>query len=276
MDRSFNLHDMSFQFCLGGTPLEPQEAMALFSATTAGSGKKPMIELDHLIDFNNLDPGKLFELAINKQNEELASLAWKISIQQTKKDSSKQSAQRTSTKLKVLDGAVKTSETELDDIISYLNRTTSYATLGVAMLLKATSEKEWVTLRETAVNFANDLMKNGSNVSCKFFRGFELRNGKLSPIDMSSGMERKRTFHVSPMYLALREGLVYCTKHNLLQHKRMLSVGATNSGMTSPQIDNTRRIYYKISAAERGKQLVGMWGDLDRYIAKSFEMQTAS
>jgi hypothetical protein len=126
------------------------------------------------------------------------------------------------------------------------------------------------------VTFANDLMKNGSNVSCNFLRGFELRNGELSPIDISSGMERKRTFHVSPMYLALREGLVYCTKHNLLQYKRMLSVGATHSGVTSPQIDNTRRIYYKISATERGKQLVEMWGDLDRYIAKSFEIQAAS
>lgn len=274
MDKSFKPFDMNFQFRLGGTLLEPQEAVALFSATTSDSNKKPMIDLDHVIDFDALDPGKLFELAVNKQNEDLASLAWKISIQQTKGTASKQKATHVSPKFKVLEGTSNT--LDLDEIIAYLNRTSCYCTLGVAMLLKVTNEKEWVTLRETAIMFANNLMTKGSSKSCKFLRGFELRNGVLSPIDLSSGMERRKTFHVSPMYLALREGLVYCTKHNLLQHKRMLSVGATNSGLTSPQIDNTRRIYYKISATSRGKELVEMWGDIDRYIAKNFEMQAAS
>ena len=273
MGGSFKPFDMNFQFRLGGTLLEPQEAVALFSATTSDSDKKPMIDLDHVIDFDALDPGKLFELAVNKQSEDLASLAWKISIQQTKGTAPKQKAKHASPKLKVLEGA--STVLDLDEIIAHLNRTSRYSTLGVAMLLKVTSEKEWVTLRETAIMYANDLMAKGSSKSCKFLRGFELRNGVLSPIDPSSGIERRKTFHVSPMYLALREGLVYCTKHDLLHHKRMLSVGATNSGATSPQIENTRRIYYKISATERSKQLVEMWGDIDRYIAKNFEMLAA-
>jgi len=259
---------MNFQFCLAGTPIEPHEAVALLEIAAPKGSSKPMIDISTIIDTKELNASKLFELAVSKQNQDLASLAWKISVQQ------KQPATFGAPKLKVV-SSVK--EPTLEGIIEQLNGTNSYCALGTAMLLKATSFKQWVTLRETATYFAGEIVnKKLGFPTSKFLRGFEMVEGKPTPIDLSSGIERKHTFHVSPMYIALREGLVYCKKHGLVEQKQMLSVGAPYSKNSSLQIDSTRRIYYKINCSKRGLQLVEMWADMDRYIEKNFELQAVS
>jgi len=207
---------MNFQFCLAGTPIEPHEAVALLEIAAPKGSSKPMIDISTIIDTKELNASKLFELAVSKQNQDLASLAWKISVQQ------KQPATFGAPKLKVV-SSVK--EPTLEGIIEQLNGTNSYCALGTAMLLKATSFKQWVTLRETATYFAGEIVnKKLGFPTSKFLRGFEMVEGKPTPIDLSSGIERKHTFHVSPMYIALREGLVYCKKHGLVEQKQMLSV----------------------------------------------------
>lgn len=248
------------------------EAEALLRATK-GETSNPVIDITALIDAENLDASKLFEMAVSKKQQDLASLAWKISMQQTKP--SKVTEFSTPAKLRLMEKDEKTYD--LGEIIDHLNKSQSYSTLGVAMLLKATSTKQWVTLRETATFFANELFKQRHLApTSKFLRGFQVIDGGLSPVDMSSGLERRYTFHVSPMYIALREGLVYCKKHGLVEQKRMLSVGAPYSKTPSKSSDSTRRIYYKISATTQGKQIVDLWGDLDEYIMKKFEVQAAA
>jgi len=259
---------MNFQFCLAGTPIEPHEAVALLEVAGHKGHSAPVIEISTLIDTRNLNASKLFELAVSKQNQDLASLAWKISLQQ------KQPSSFTTPKLKVVSSA---KEPALEEIIEQLNRTNSYCALGTAMLLKAASSDEWVTLRETATQFACEIVNRKLGfATSKFLRGFDMVDGKPNPIDLSSGIERKYTFHVSPMYIALREGLVYCKKHGLVEQKKMLSMGAPYSKNSSPQIESTRRIYYKIKTSDRGRQLVEMWADMDRYIEKNLELQAAS
>lgn len=267
---------MNFQFRLGGVPLETSEAAALLNMSN-GSSKAPVIDLETLIGHDALDAGKLFEMAVSKQDQSLASLAWKISIQQQNKTTTKKPE---TPKLKV----VRTAHSDLEDleeIIEYLNNSSSYSAMGVAMLLRAASRKEWITLRATAIQFANQmwsssLTKKGFAMNSKMFRGFEFTNGSLSPVDLSSGVERRNTFHVSPMYIALREGLIYCKQQNLVEQEKCVSVGAPYATKKSPQADSTRRIYYRIKASERGKELTSMWADLDRYIEKTFELQAAS
>ena len=263
---------MNFQFALAGIPIEMAEAEALLKATR-GAATTPVIDIGSLIDSQNLDAAKLFEMAVSNKQQDLASLAWKVSMQQNKVGVATSFA-KPNRKLKLVEGSTKA--TQLEEIIDHLNKSRSYASLGVAMLLKATNTKQWVTLRETATFFANELFKQRQAYpASKFMRGFQVMDGGLSPVDMSSGLERKHTFHVSPMYIALREGLIYCKNHELVEQKRMLSVGAPYAQSPSKNSDSTRRIYYKISASERGKQLVDMWADLDEYIMKNFEVQAA-
>ena len=70
---------MTFQFLLNGTPLEQSEAATLIK-TVKNSRSAPTIELSEVFDTSKLDSKSLFELAVDKGSQELASLAWKISV----------------------------------------------------------------------------------------------------------------------------------------------------------------------------------------------------
>jgi hypothetical protein len=258
---------MNIQFSLAGTALNSEEALALLESTK-GKGSNSVIELERIIDINELDANVLFQTAVATGDQNLASLAWKISVS---KKTEPQPVKETP-KLTLVTPAKKLQD--LDSIIDYLNKTSSYTSTGVAMLLKMSAGKEWFTLRETAIHFANTIFaEDRMLITSKFFRGFEYVDGKLSPIDYNGKIERKKTFHVSPMYIALREGLVYCTRNELLEQVRVLSVGAPYVDQPTPSVQATRRVYYKIRATERGKQLAEMWADLDRYIVRNFAAQ---
>jgi hypothetical protein len=259
---------MNFQFRIGGTILEQNEAEALLSATKNGT-VPTIIDLNPVLTHAEMDAAKLFELAVTQKNQDLASLAWKISVQQQQEAKTKESPKTPQLTLVSYE-----KQKNLDAIIHHLNNTTSYRSLGVAMLLKATKEKEWVTLREVATQFANEMWPNVSR-NCKLLRGFEHRGGKLTPVDLSSGIERRHTFHVSPLYIALREGLLYCKSQDLMEQKKMLSVGAPYAKTADPRTESTRRIYYKIKATSRGEALTELWADIDRYIQKGFITQEA-
>lgn len=259
---------MNFQFRIGGTILEQNEAEALLSATK-NSSTPTIIDLNPVLSHAQMDAGKLFELAVTQKNQDLASLAWKISVQQQQEAKKKETAK--TPKLTLVSYEKQQS---LESIIEHLNNTTSYRSLGVAMLLKATKEREWVTLREVATEFANEMWPRVST-NCKLLKGFEHKAGKLTPVDLSSGIERRYTFHVSPLYISLREGLIYCKSQNLMEQKKMLSVGAPYAKTTDPRTESTRRIYYKIKATERGEALAELWADIDRYIQKGFQIQQA-
>lgn len=265
---------MNFQFCFNGTPLEPHEAIALFEASSNAPGKsKPTIELNSLIDSKNLSASKLFELAVNNKSQELASLAWKISVQQDQPRV--KSAAFSAPKAKT--SKPEQSNETLEDIIEYLNQTNTYTSLGVAMLLTATHSTEWVTLRQTAIHFVNEVIcKKPHLITSKFLRGFEWDGERYMPVDLSSGRKRRDTFHVAPLYIALREGLVYCKEHGLVDQVKLLSIGAPYSKNDSPSVNSTRRMYYKIKASERGQDLIKMWADLDRYLEKNFDFHAAS
>lgn len=266
--QSCTVFDMNFQFAFNGTPIEPHEAVALLEASSTKGPSKPVIDISNLIDSRDLDAGKLFEMAVSNQNQGLASLAWKISVQQNQARPRKVQAPVAHSSSKIL--AAETDS--IENIIEHLNSTTTYTSLGVALLLRATSDKEWVTLREAAIHYVNDIIldKLGLNNS-KFLRGFEWTGEQYMPVDLSSGQKRRNTFHVSPLYISLREGLVYCKKHELVNQKKMLSVGALYTKSPSPSVDSTRRLYYKIKASERGQQMIKMWADMDRYIEKVLE-----
>lgn len=260
---------MNFQFCFNGTPIEPSEAVALLEATSGKDRNGSIIDISNFIDSKNLDANKLFELSVSSKNQGLASLAWKISIQQSQAKPSSGDTQN----IKAIVAPSNNKTNNLEDIIEHLNSTTSYTALGVALILNATKDKEWVTLRGVASDVVNEILSEKLHLTkSKFFRGFESQGGVYTPLDLSSGHKRKYTFHVSPLYISLREGLVYCKTHGLVEQKKLLSTGAPYAKNSSPSADSTRRLYYKIKASERGHELIKLWADLDRYIEKTIRI----
>jgi len=265
------LSDMNFQFCLKGTPIDQNEAAALMTATR-GASKKPLnIELSNLLDFNTVDSKKLFELAVENNNQALASLAWKVSVDQ--KQQLPQLHKVISPKSVRVTPVHKNHD--VVELIDKMVQSTAYPFVGAAMILKAASDKEWITLRETALTFANSMwvMPTISRNS-RFFRGLAMENGKLTTLNQSAGVPRRMTFHVSPIYLSLREGLVFCTKEGLVEQRQMHSTGCTDKErVVSKSISKMKRMYYKVRLTAKGRELCGHWGDMEHYITQQFSHQ---
>lgn len=281
VDKSTKYFDMSLKFGLAGAVLEPNEAMMLLATVDPSLGSSDIIPLDALIDVTRLNAQDLFDLSVKQKNQALASLAWKVSIS---KESAPVSMRRNAAPEIIAHKKKKVTkyETPIDTLLEQLNTNSSYAFTGAAMLLKALkdSEGDSITLRQAAVDVANQMWATyGPEIkvrNSKFFKGFEYTDGLLKPVVMSSGIDRKHTFHVSPMYIALREGLLYAQSHGLVDKVKLMSVGAPYVDNPSTSKNSTRRMYYKIKLTERGKKLISMWGDLENYVQKVFQEQKAS
>lgn len=269
---------MNIQFSVAGTPLDSSEALALLNVAAKAGTNSNTIELTDLIDVSSLDANQLFQTAVATENSTLASLAWKISVGKWKQPTTGSGANGNESKPAPKLSIVKPRgfEKDLGSIIEHLNKSSSYSSLGAAIILQQAASVEWSTIRETAIKFVNTMWRAKPETrGCKMYRGFSLVNGELTPIDFNSGVERKQTFHVSPAYIALREGLLFCTNNGLVQTKRAISIG---NYMETKQrnTEQMRRIYYRFKATQRGQDLIEMWADMDRYIDKGFASQLAS
>ncbi len=274
MDRSHHF-DMNFQFCLQGVPLESSEASALIDATRNGRKNPISIELTNLIDFGKVDSKRLFDLAVETNNKELASVAWKVSVEQRLTQT--KFIRRDPVKLSVVSSPSKLNYVE--NLIETLVKSNTYSHAGAAMLLQAASQKEWVTIRETALLFANTMWDNKEVPrDSKFFRGFIPTREGLTTLDLGTGVSRKDTFHVSPIYIGLREGLLLCLREGLVEQRKVLSTGAVNKkGKPVPSnVSKMQRVYYKVKLTGRGQELCDKWGDMDLYISQQFSHQVAS
>jgi hypothetical protein len=270
---------MAFKFELGGAVLEPTEAMMLITTMASQGDSVKLIPLDTIININELNAQTLFDLSIKQKNQALASLAWKVSVSKAQTvPTAKVVAKPEIVSYKKK--AVKQTHFNylpLEDIIEHLNTSTSYCSTGVSMLLKALKQTDSVTLRQVAVNVANEMWNAHPALrNSKFFKGFEFKQGRLDPIVLSSGIDRKHTFHVSPIYIALREGLLYCQSQGLVDKVKLISVGAPYVENPSASVNSTRRAYYKVRPTERGRELLSVWGDIDNYVYKAFQSQKAS
>jgi hypothetical protein len=264
--------NMPFQFLLGNTPIKQTEAVALLAAT-GEYGQGPIeIELTKIFDLRKLDSQRLFELSVREQNQDLASLAWKISIQKSGEGqgnlSNRRSAPvvRNGAHAKVLKEGATTEE-----LIEKLNAHSSYWSAGAALLLRSCSS-DWVTLREAATDYVNMLWRNTSvRETCLAFKGFErnLNVGEWEPVDTAGSADRKRTFHVSPVYIGMREGLIWCRNHGLVEQEKAVSVGSLRDDAHT-KAEYMQRVYYKVRATEKGSSMVNSWGDIDDYIDRVF------
>lgn len=266
---STHLLKMNFQFLLQGTPIEKEEAAALFKATRSSKDDCYPIDLEKVIDMKVIDSKKLFELAVEKKIPDLASLAFKVSLASNGSNSAprRRSANRNARRM----SKVRSSAPE--EIIDLLNRTSSYWATGAASILLETSSTEWCTLREIAVSIVNTLDKQARIPrNSVLFRGFIQTENGWEPQDISDGVQRKDTYPVSPVYIGLREGLIWCVKNNLVEQKSLMSVSPTQEGNKGTM----SRIFYKIKATESANEVVALWADLPNYIESFYRARRSA
>jgi hypothetical protein len=255
--------NMSFQFLLESTPIKQAEAVALLAAT-GEYGEGPIaIELSKVFDLRRIDSKKLFELSIEKGNPELASLAWKISVQKPDKAIGKIAAPvRNGAHLKI------SSPDTPDHLIEVLNSYSGYWSAGAALLLSKSADDEWTTLKEIATSYVNSLWRETeASETCVAFRGFwrNERSDVWVPADTKPGAERKNSFHVSPVYIGLREGMLWCRNHGLIEQEKGISVGSLRENV-APKAEHMQRMFYQVRATDKGKEMVKAWGDVDDYV----------
>jgi hypothetical protein len=260
---------MNFHFRLQGALIEPQEAFALLNATSSNSLKVPEIDLDKVIDIKNINSDSLFKMSVETNNSDLAALAWKVSVAQRNKKSV--GVEETSAVVKKINHSIQ--QRSIEQIIEHIASANSYSRIGAAMLLQTASENKKTTIRKTAIHYVNKMWGN-LNIprGSKLFMGFEHSAEGLTPVIQTADIPRKETFHISPIYISLREGLLFCVKEGLLEQIQAYSVGTTSSGTKTnyPGVDKMRRVFYSISATSKGKQLCSEWGDIENYIEKAF------
>jgi len=253
---------MTFQFLFNGTPLEANEAAVLVKSINSGR-TKPTIELSDVFDMSSVDSKALFDMAVDKGSHELASLAWKISIGKPARKPHAVRPGRQAAAPTVWEGP--------EALIEELHRSQSYWSIGAAMLMNyfGTSE-DWSTLRKIGIHFVNTIgSTKGMPDNSVLYKGFTWNDEEMAfePLDYRAGIDRKQTFHVSPMYLSLREGLGWCVRHGLVEQKSQISYGSKDQDQDSATM---RRVYYSVRLTKRGHDVIKLWADSYSYIESFF------
>lgn len=268
-----HLLKMNFQFQLKGQPIEEREALALFSACGSVNRKPYPIDIEKILDTSKINSNELFNIAVENGIADLASLAFKVSVAQRSNSNTEKIRRAPSGRQPRSPKRIPFSHAERsEDLIDALHNVSAYWAVGVASIMNAARSGEWMTLREIAIQTANRLDKvKGMPSNSVLYKGFVRMNGELQPLDLTQGIDRKRTFHVSPMYIGLREGLIWCTKKNLVEQRSQMSTTTPNE---KTNFGNVSRVFYKLRATERGSEFVELWADIENYIESFYKSRS--
>lgn len=256
---------MHFQFTYHNTLLDNEEVSALLSASKPDSETPFTIDLKKCINLKVLDPMSLFQQSVKSKNPALATLAAKLAIN----EAPPKTVRKPKSISKVL---FSTPKENADTLIHNLVSSPSYKTVGAALLLLHGSSSEFKTLREVAVDFANE-MYNSKTVFANslLFKGFKLdkATGKLVPQEYASNIKRKETFHVSPLYLSLRGGMLLCKAANIIVTKSAYSIGSYRNPVDEKS-KHLQRKYYTYSVLPRGEEIRDQWSDMHDFVINYF------
>jgi len=263
---------MDFNFNYGGMTLDKPEAAALLQASSPKGTKPFEIDLSKLIDVRVVDSNKLFTLSVDQQNPALASLAFKLATANVP------TTPKATHKVVITDKEPVPSSTsrmlgrEPLEIIADLNKSACYRSVGTALLLHYAHTSDPRAMRDIASEFVNDCLTTHKMKKTSIaFRGFtQGSGGKLEPVDNAPKIPRRDTYPVSPIYISLREGLIYCERHGLLSIRQNYSVGSLRSD-ASPLAEKLKRMYYTFKLTDKGNEVKEYWGDMESFIVKFFK-----
>jgi len=254
---------MHFEFSIGELTLDKSEATTLFQASESEPTIK--IDLSKHIDARYIDSQKLFSLSVQKKNPALAALAAKMAIEGVKTPS-KRTYRKTGDKRIT---SLEVSPMEPTDVLHTILSTPSLKHVGAAMILHALQERNDQTIREIAiyeVNYLSDwwLIKAPNS---DLLRGFKRVDEEWIPLNKSPEVDRCDSFHASPIYTALRDGLAFLVKSGLVLMTEDVAFGSNDRELTGTQSHLCRKVY-KCSLSGRGRDTAEMWADPLNYIAK--------
>jgi hypothetical protein len=266
---------VNFQFNYKGTPLNSSEAAALL---TLSHGTDPVaVDINKLVDGRRLNSKALFDMAVKQAKPELASLAWKISVQKGKPtESPRRAVTRTFSRASSIKASsIKASQDapQAEEIIDKILHSQSYWAAGAALLISNLDKTEWATLRQLATDFVNhcadfSLLPTDSAA----FKGFELTADSFyTPRDLSKDTPRRESFHAAPLYIGLRDGLIFCQKNGLTEVESDVATGYSTGEESRKLIPGAlSRVYYKVRLSEKGAALQDTWSDAEDHAVSIF------
>lgn len=254
----------NLQFTLYDQQLTEKEANALISLAKKESAEPIKVELSKLVKFKKLNIKQLFELSVTRKDEHLAQLAWKLSVapNSTKfKD--------TTYRKNPVPHQIPQDQLSTDAVISKLCSRKSIWAAGASIILWAVYQaeikpKDNLALRPISELFLNkvwfdDLLEENSPV----FKGFNYFpaaakqwEAHISKVD-NDGREN---YYGSPLYSALRSGLLWVKHHGLVDTQEAISVGRVD-GLNDGTTEKMQRKYYTIHPTLFGIDTMKVWDD---------------
>lgn len=261
-----NTSEMStFQFTLQDQPITEKEAATIVAVTSTAEAPLIKIELTKFIKLQKLNTKKLFDLAIDRKDESLAQLAWKLSVLPQLK------TKTTSIKRSSLPRQISDSDLTASNVIATICGTKSNWAAGVAIILSAVYQmdkvEEELTIKSISEAFVNQMwFEYGFPPEASIFKGFKYENAtrdseaEIVAVVSKEDAGSTGTYNEGPVYSSLRAGLLWAKAHQLVEVKEAISHGSSkknNSGIG----EFTQRKYYQVFPTRFGRDVIELWGD---------------
>ena len=271
-----NTSEMStFQFTLQDQPITEKEAAALVAVTSTAEIPSIKIELTKLVKLQKLDTKKLFNLAIDRKDESLAQLAWKLSILPQPK------VKTASPKCYVVPRRISDSDLTASNVIATVCGTKSNWAAGVAIILSAVYQmekgEEELTIKNISEMFVNQMWFDyGFPPESSIFKGFKYENptrdtdAEIIAVVSKEDAGSTGTYNEGPVYASVRAGLLWAKAHQLVEVKEAISHGSSKKN-TSGIGEYTQRKYYQIFPTRFGRDVIELWGDCMAKAVNYFE-----
>jgi len=253
----------SFQFTLNEQPVTDKEALALLKASKFAEDEIPQIELTKVFNLKKLNTKDLFMQAVASQNQDLATLAWKISVATGELPETSKPKKYVRPRVSHRINADQLNE---DTVISAVCTNSAYWSVGVALLVYALNERfhPGVTLKEICIDYVNlawhrfDMPEE--SILFKGFKQDDTNVGAVWTPVRSAKNTTERTYPSSAIYICAREGMMWAKEHGLIDIETCISYGSED-GENNSRAAATQRKYYKLSSTEFGTKVFSKWGD---------------
>jgi len=261
-----NTSEMStFQFTLQDQPITEKEAATIVAVTSTAEVPSIKIELTKLIKLQKLNTKKLFDLAIDRKDESLAQLAWKLSVLPRER------TKTTASKRTLVPRQLSDSDLTASNVIATICGTRSNWAAGVAIILSAVYQmdkvEEELTIRSISEMFVNQMWFEYSfPPESSIFKGFKYENAtrdsdaEIIAVVSKEDAGSTGTYNEGPVYSSVRAGLLWAKAHQLVEVKEGISHGSSKKD-SSGIGEYTQRKYYQIFPTRFGQDVIELWGD---------------
>jgi hypothetical protein len=262
---------MNLSFKIGDTALNSTEAKALLSV--AGEDTKIVVDIGDYISPSLVDAKSLFNLSVVSKNATLAGLAARFAIEGIDFKGTGKKKRKAITRISEL----KSNETfnTPGEVVEQLMLIRSLKALGAAMILEGLNFNDNRTLRQVATSSVNQMsLRKDVNSDFACFRGFKKDfEGFYRAVTKDDTNDRTDCYHASPTYTAMRDGAALLKQWGLVEMHQ-----TTEFGSNEKELDGNskllRRLVYRLTLTDLGKETVAQWADIQDFIVKRWTIRS--